>query len=43
MEEFRQTKTNTHHERDLHVHNKDMYTHIREIELNKEEELKQRE
>jgi hypothetical protein len=29
--------------RDLHIHIKQMYNYIREIELRKEEELKQRE
>jgi hypothetical protein len=41
MEEFREAGANKHHERDLHVRIKEMHTHMREIELKEEEELKQ--
>jgi hypothetical protein len=41
MEEFHEAGANKHHERDLHVRIKEMHTHIREIELKEEEELKQ--
>jgi hypothetical protein len=41
MEEFREARANKHCERDLHVRIMEMHTHMREIELNEEEELKQ--
>jgi hypothetical protein len=41
MEVFREARANKRHERDLHIHIKQMYTHMRETELKKEEELKQ--
>jgi hypothetical protein len=41
MEEFHQARANKCRERDLHVRIKEMHTHMREIELNEEEEFKQ--
>jgi hypothetical protein len=38
MEEFYKARANKCHKRDLHVRIKEMYTHMRETELKKEEE-----
>jgi hypothetical protein len=41
MEEFHEAVANKHRERDLHIHIKEIHTHMRETKLKKEkEELK---
>jgi hypothetical protein len=41
MEAFGEVRANKCCERDLHIHIKEMHTHMRETELNEEEELEQ--
>jgi hypothetical protein len=41
MEKFCQAMASKYRKRDLHVHIKEMHTHMREIELKEEEELQQ--
>jgi hypothetical protein len=43
MLEFDQARANKHCERDLHIHIKEMYTHMRETELKEEEEKEEEE
>jgi hypothetical protein len=40
MEEFHQARANKHRESDLHIHIKEIHTHMRETKLKEEEAIK---